>query len=125
MKRWDCYSLPICLSAMRYLYVLLLPCLLVLSGCTSMVLGGGQQAGVHAQQDDRSLEQITQCAEITQNVRQVVGGSGDNISVSTENGIVTLQGSVASQREIQRLISRVYRVNGVQGVDSRLAVGSP
>lgn len=109
---------------MKYLYLLLLPSLLLFNGCTSMVLGGGQQAGIHTQQDDRSLEQVSQDADITQNVREVLGDLA-NVRVSTENGIVTLQGSVASQREMQRVISRVYRVNGVQGVESLLIVTTP
>lgn len=112
------------LVIMRYQTILLLSCLFMLSACTSMVMGGGQQAGVYTQPDDRSLEQVSLDAEITQNVR-IALGNPRAISVSTANGIVTLQGSVASERDIQRLVSRVYRVNGVQGVDSRLTVSSP
>ena len=109
---------------MKYRYILLFNCLLVLSACTSMVMGGGQQAGVNAQQDERSLEQVSQDAEITRHVRRVLGNPS-TITVSTANGIVTLQGSVASQREVQRLIGQVYRVNGVQAVESQLIVSSP
>lgn len=109
---------------MRYHTILLVFCLLGLSGCTSMMLGGGQQAGAHAQPDERSLDQVSRDAEITQNVRDVLGDPS-TIAVSTANGVVTLEGTVASQREIQRLISRVYRVNGVQSVDSQLIVNSP
>lgn len=108
---------------MKPLYCLPL-LVLLLAACTSMILGGGQQAGVHVQQDDRTLEQVSQDAEITQNVRSLLG-SHSAIAVSTANGIVTLQGSISSQREVQRLISMVYRVNGVQGVESRLTVSTP
>jgi osmotically-inducible protein OsmY len=98
--------------------------LLFLAGCTSMVMGGGQQAGMHEQPDGRSLEQVSQDADITQAVRNMLG-SNPPLAVSTANGIVTLQGQVSSQREIQRIISRVYRINGVQGVDSQLVIKSP
>jgi len=89
-----------------------------------MILGGGQQAGVHEQNDNRSLEQVSQDADITREVRSLLG-SNSPVSVSTTNGIVTLQGQVASRREIQRIISKVYRVNGVQGVDSKLVIKTP
>jgi len=98
--------------------------MLFLTGCTSMILGGGQQAGVHEQNDNRSLEQVSQDADITREVRSLLG-SNSPVSVSTTNGIVTLQGQVASRREIQRIISKVYRVNGVQGVDSKLVIKTP
>ena len=105
----------------RYLFFSLM---LFLTGCTSMILGGGQQAGVHEQNDNRSLEQVSQDADITREVRSLLG-SNSPVSVSTANGIVTLQGQVASRREIQRIISKVYRVNGVQGVDSKLVIKTP
>jgi len=105
----------------RYLFFSLM---LFLTGCTSMILGGGQQAGVHEQNDNRSLEQVSQDADITREVRSLLG-SNSPVSVSTTNGIVTLQGQVASRREIQRIISKVYRVNGVQGVDSKLVIKTP
>jgi len=98
--------------------------LFFLAGCTSMVMGGGQQAGVHDQYDDRSLEQVSQDADITQEVRSLLGGNSP-IAVSTANGIVTLQGQVSSEREIKRIISEVYRVNGVQGIDSQLLIKTP
>jgi osmotically-inducible protein OsmY len=89
-----------------------------------MVVGGGQQAGVHDQNDNRTLEQVSQDADITQDVRSILDGNSA-VTVSTANGIVTLQGQVSSQREIQRIISKVYRVNGVQGVESLLVVRTP
>ena len=96
----------------------------MITGCTSMVMGGGQQAGVHEQNDNRSLEQVSQDADITQEVRSLLG-SDSTVIVSTANGIVTLQGQVSSQRQMQRIISNVYRVNGVQGVDSKLVIKTP
>jgi len=98
--------------------------LFILAGCTSMVMGGGQQAGMHEHSDGRSLEQVSQDASITQDVRNMLG-SNSPLAVSTANGIVTLQGQVSSQREIQRIISQVYRINGVQGVDSQLVIKTP
>jgi osmotically-inducible protein OsmY len=105
----------------RYLFFSLV---LFLTGCTSMVMGGGQQAGIHDRNDDRTLEQVNQDADITQEVRSLLG-SNSPVSVSTANGIVTLQGQVASRREIQRIISKVYRVDGVMEVNSQLVANIP
>ena len=98
--------------------------ILILTACTSVILGGGQQAGVHVQHDERTLKQVSQDSEITQNVRRLLGSSSA-IAVSTANGVVTLQGSASSQREVQRLISQIYRIHGVQGVNSQLVVRTP
>jgi osmotically-inducible protein OsmY len=106
------------------LRILLLSFTLVATACTSMVIGGGQTGGVHDQHDNRTLQQVSEDADITQDVRSVLG-SNSPITVSTVNGIVTLQGQVSSQREIPRIISKVYQVDGVQRVDSRLLVSSP
>jgi len=57
-------------------------------------------------------------------VRSLLGGNSP-IAVSTANGIVTLQGQVSSRQEIKRIISKVYRLNGVQGVDSKLVLKTP
>ena len=98
--------------------------LFILTGCTSMVMGGGQQAGVNDYHDGRSLEQVSQDAAITQEVRSLLGNNSA-VTVSTANGVVTLQGQISSRREIQRIISKVYRVNGVHAVDSKLVLKTP
>jgi len=56
-----------------------------------MVMGGGQQAGMHEQSDGRSLEQVSQDADITQAVRNMLGGNSP-LAVSTANGIVRPNG---------------------------------
>jgi osmotically-inducible protein OsmY len=106
---------------MKYDYLFFFSLLLPLTSCTSMVIGGGQQSGEYVLQEGRSLEQVSEDANITQAVRRILT-KPSNVSVSTTNGIVTLQGTMDSQREIQRLISQVYRVDGVQDVDSQLDV---
>jgi len=106
------------------LRILLLGFTLLSTACTSMVIGGGQSSGVYHQQDDRTLQQVNQDANITQQVQRILGNH-TQIDVDTSNGIVTLQGTATSQREVQRIISQVYRVDGVQRVDSQLVVSSP
>jgi len=89
-----------------------------------MVIGGGQTGGVHDQHDDRTLQQVSEDANITQRVQHILGNQTP-IDVYTLNGVVTLQGTVTSQREIQRIISQVYQVDGVQRVESYLLVKTP
>lgn len=50
------------------------------------------------------------------------GVSGTNISVSTENGVVTLEGEVDNQSEIDRAIAVARDIEGVADVDSRTLV---
>ncbi|MCK9488603.1 MAG: BON domain-containing protein [Xanthomonadales bacterium] len=47
------------------------------------------------------------------------GVSGTDISVSTENGVVTLEGEVDNQAEIDRAIAVARDIEGVVDVDSR------
>ena len=89
-----------------------------------MVIGGGQTAGVHEHNDGRTLQQVSDDAVITQRVQRMLRNY-NQVDVHTSNGVVTLQGTVASQREVQRIISQVYRVEGVQRVDSQLVISSP
>jgi len=106
------------------LRILLLGFTLLSTACTSMVIGGGQSSGVYHQQDGRSLQQVSEDANITQRVQHILENH-TQIDVDTSNGIVTLQGTATSQREVQRIISQVYRVDGVQRVESQLVVSSP
>lgn len=89
-----------------------------------MVLGGGQTGGVHDQHDGRTLQQVSEDADITQRVQGILENN-KLVDVYTFNGIVTLQGTVSSQREVQRIINQVYRIDGVQRVKSHLLVSSP
>ena len=89
-----------------------------------MVIGGGQTAGVHDQHDSRTLEQVNEDANITQDVRRLLGDYR-TIDVDTSNGIVTLQGTVSSRDDLTRIINQVYLVDGVQRVESYLRVSTP
>lgn len=97
---------------------------LLATACTSMVTGGGQTSGVHDRHDGRSLQQVSEDANITQSVQRILENHS-LVDVDTANGIVTLLGTVTSQRELQRIISQVYQVEGVQRVESQLVVDSP
>ena len=106
------------------LRTILLSFTLLSTACSSMVIGGGQTAGVHDQYDGRTLQQVNEDANITQDVRRVLSDYS-TIDVNTSNGIVTLQGTVRSQGEITRIINQVYLIEGVQRVESYLRVSTP
>ncbi len=104
--------------------ILLISLALTATACTSMVMGGGQSAGVHDQHDGRTLEQVEADAKITQAVQQALRHY-KSIDVNTTNGTVTLQGSAPSQYEVHRIITQVYKIDGVQRVESYLRVRAP
>ena len=47
------------------------------------------------------------------------------ISVATNNGVVTLTGTVASKKESQKVVKLVKEVRGVKKVDNQLTVSKP
>ena len=106
------------------LRTLILSFSLIATACTSMVIGGGQTAGEYEQHDGRTLEQIESDANITQAAQRVLRHY-KAVDVNTANGIVTLQGSVASEYDIHRVINQVYKIDGVKRVESYLRVSTP
>jgi hypothetical protein len=50
--------------------------------------------------------------------------TGD-IQVTAKDGIVRLQGDVASERQMDAIVGRVQRIEGVRGVDNQMTVAAP
>ena len=102
-------------------------CLAILTGCGSMLVGGGanNDAG-DANYDSRTPVQIRSDAKITSaiNSRLVRDRSIDalGIQVSTYKGVVTLRGHMHDNKIAQRVIGHARNVSGVQIVESRLEV---
>jgi osmotically-inducible protein OsmY len=48
----------------------------------------------------------------------------DNVHLVVDNGYVTLEGWVPSDQDRLAVAERVSRINGVQGIDNQLRVGS-
>ena len=67
---------------------------------------------------------------LNQNIRQQLmsdsslGSSAGNIHFKTDNGKVTLQGTVATEKEKQEIESKVENMSGVKDVDNQLQIGS-
>jgi osmotically-inducible protein OsmY len=98
-----------------------------LSGCTAMLLGGGNSDGTRQGGDGRSSAQTARDSAITSAVRNrliddAVLGRYD-LRVETVGGRVTLHGSVGDYEASERAIRLAGAVEGVQRVDSRIRVG--
>jgi hyperosmotically inducible protein len=98
-----------------------------LSGCTAMLLGGGNSDGTRLGGDGRSSAQMARDSAITSTVRNrliddTVLGRYD-LRVETVNGRVTLHGTVANHEARERAIRLAGAVEGVQRVDGRIRVG--
>jgi hyperosmotically inducible periplasmic protein len=105
---------------------LLVACVLALSGCAAMLLGGGNSDGTQLGRDTRSQAQVSTDGAVTTAVRDRI--SGDSIlgryrlHVETFNNVVTLHGTVGSYDARDRAVRLARAVNGVTQVESRIRV---
>jgi osmotically-inducible protein OsmY len=99
------------------------------TGCFWIAVGGAGAAGYQIGKDDRSLGRKFDDASITTGVktRFINDEQVDalDINVDTYEGIVTLNGSVPSERVEARAMQIARGVKGVRGVRSELVILSP
>ena len=98
-----------------------------LSGCTAMLLGGGNSDGTRLGGDHRSGTQASTDHAIAAAVRNrlrddSVLGQYD-LRIETVNRRVILHGTVGSYEARERAIRLTGAVEGVERVDSRLRIG--
>jgi hyperosmotically inducible protein len=76
-----------------------------------------------------SLDQSVADDALTSNIKEglVASQSGhfDHVSVATRNGVVTLTGSVASERALKQVLEIAHGADGVAGVENKLAIVPP
>lgn len=100
--------------------------LLTMSGCSAMLLGGGNSSP--PDRSTRSAAQIEIDGRITAAVRnRLVDDSVLSeyaLSVQTFDSKVTLRGSVDSDSERDRAARLAQSIEGVGGIDNRIRVGS-
>lgn len=101
--------------------------LLGLSGCTAMLLGGGNSDGTRLGGDHRPGTRAPTDSAIASAVRNrlrddSVLGSYD-LRIESVNRRVTLYGTVGTHEARERAIRLAGAVEGVERVDSRLKVG--
>lgn len=97
-----------------------------LSGCTAMLLGGGNSSGTGLGSDSRTSGQVASDRAITSSVQNrliddSVLGQYD-LRVETVNGRVILHGTVGSYEARERAVRLAGAVPGVQRVDSRIRI---
>jgi len=101
-------------------------CLLALSGCTAMLLGGGNSDGTQLGRDTRSQAQVATDGAVSAAVRNRFIGDAVlgryNLRVETVDNIVILHGTVGSYDARDRAVRLARAVDGVQRVDSRIRV---
>ncbi len=104
--------------------VLLMMTVLMLGGCASGTLIGAGQGGRAA--DGRSYEDARADALITSAVNKLLVRDGQvramDVTVSTREGVVFLDGQVESADMVQRAEQLARQVDGVKGVVNRLRV---
>ena len=98
-----------------------------LSGCTAMLLGGGNSDGTRLGGDNRSTSQVSTDRAITSAVRNRLLDDSVlaqyDLRIETVNRRVILHGTVGSYEARERAIRLAGAVEGVERVDSRLRIG--
>lgn len=104
--------------------VLALP--LAVSGCWLALAGVGAEAGYVATQEERTVKETVSDQFLTGAVKASLLAdpevSGLDINVDSFKGVVTLRGALRSQSEINRAIKLAQDTDGVQRVESKLAL---
>ncbi len=99
-------------------------CSLLISGCTALVVGGAGSRSSYPAPAGESQQSADQ--RISAAVRAQLAAdrslSGATISVSTLDGVVTLQGEVADYSARSQAETLVAGISGVRGIHNRLQV---
>lgn len=100
-------------------------CLLALSGCTAMLIGGGHSEGTGLS-DPRSESQvrIDRAVATAVSKRLVADPALSRYAIRVESfkSRVTLRGAVGSYGARERAVRLAGSVDGVEGVDNRIRV---
>lgn len=118
---------------MKHQILLRLLCIPILTGCIFAGCATTKRAGIGDRENNiEAAQKVNQQANgvedagITSAIKTKFANddlvSGSNISVDTAQGIVTLNGTVASQAELDRAIQLGRSVTGVNIVRSRLTI---
>ena len=96
---------------------------LLLSGCAAALIGGGAAGGYYATEHKKEIGEYSDDSWITSKIKSkyltTSGIRSMNISVSTNNGVVTLAGQVKNPHQHQQAIQIAKSTKGVRKVDAR------
>ncbi len=105
--------------------LVLLPLVLLLSGCTAMLLGGGN-GGAEQARGERAAGTIAADSETTTAVRKRLDADPTlgryRLGVETHKGRVTLSGVVDTYAARSRAAALARQVTGVASVNNRITV---
>lgn len=99
---------------------------LLLTGCTTVLIGGAGAGGYAVGTDERPIGVISEDIAITASVKASLIKDEKieafNINVDTYRSVVTLAGHVKNRSQLNRAIQLARTVKGVKNVISKLAV---
>lgn len=99
---------------------------LLLTGCTTVLIGGAGAGGYAVGTDERPIGVISEDIAITASVKASLIKDEKieafNINVDTYRSVVTLAGHVKNSSQLNRAIQLARTVKGVKNVISKLAV---
>jgi hyperosmotically inducible protein len=109
---------------MRYLVILL--SVLLLSGCTALVVGGAAAGGYQLGKDEREPSVVASDSAITSKIKAKYVAdslvSVFNIGVRTYEGKVTLSGTVGSHVARDQALDLARSTSGVRTVTNQIVV---
>lgn len=110
----------------KFITLLILPLLLFLSACTTVLIGGAGAGGYAVGTDERPVGVISEDISITTRVKTTLIKDKQidafDINVDTYRSVVTLYGHVKSSAQLNRAISLTSSLKGVSKVISKLTV---
>jgi len=99
---------------------------LLISGCTTVLIGGAGVGGYAAGKDERSLGVISSDISITSRVKATLIKDDQidafDINVDTYRGVITLYGHVKNSAQVTRVIRLTKTISGVRKVISKLII---
>mgnify|MGYP003721234557 CR=1 FL=1 len=99
---------------------------LLLTGCTTVLIGGAGAGGYVVGTDERPVGVISEDIAITTSVKAALIKDEQieafDINVDTYRSVVTLHGDVKNSSQLNRAIQLARTVKGVKNVISKLAV---
>jgi hyperosmotically inducible periplasmic protein len=106
-------------SLSKLLIILMLP--LLTSGCVALLVGGGAAGGYAVAKDKGTVGQYTDDSIITSKIKTKfladIHLKSYNISVTTDQRVVTLTGTVPTPEMRQQAINIVRHTEGVKAVN--------
>lgn len=106
--------------------IVLFVSLMMLSGCTALMVGGGNTGGYEHRKDERPASVVTSDAAITSKIKGKYAAdsvvSVFDIGVRTFKGTVTLTGTVGSYVARDRAHTLAKETGGVVAVNNQIVI---